>query len=137
MYNLHYHIYRLPQPNIHQQGWYSFCLINTAQQSSLLLLDPSSAEIPEGFNEGLVFSIKEDQLPQQVNDSLKQFPLFFQNGHGPFPLGGLQKGDVSCLFEKIASHINTTYVYKDYLLANLALQIIHFGIKHFGAVKAV
>ena len=137
MYNLHYHIYRLPQPNIHKQGWYSFCLINTPQQSSLLLLDPSSAEMPEGLEEGLIFSIKEDQLPQQVNESLKQFPLFYQNGHGPFPLGKIQKGDVSCLFEKIASQINTTYMYKDYLLANLALQIIHFCIKHFGVVKAV
>jgi hypothetical protein len=137
MYNLHYHIYRLPQPVIHQQGWYSFCLINTPDKSSLLLLDPTSAEMPDGLNEGVVFSVQEDQLPQQVKDSLKKFPLFYQNGHGPFPLGTLQKGDVSCLFEKIASQINTTYIYKDYLLANLALQLIHFGIKHFAAVSAV
>ncbi|PZR07765.1 MAG: hypothetical protein DI539_23340 [Flavobacterium psychrophilum] len=101
------------------------------------MLDPSSAELPESIKEGVVFSIKEDQLPQQVNDSLKNFPLFYQDGHGPFPLGKIQTGDMSCLFEKIASQINTNYIYKDYLLANLALQIIHFGIKHFAVAGSV
>lgn len=137
MYNLHYHIYRLPQPHIHKQGWYSFCLLGTANKSSLLLLDPSSGTVPEGLTEGFVFSVQEDQLPQQVKESLKKYPLFYQNGHGPFPLSNPQQCDISCLFDKIASQINTTYIYKDYLLANLALQFFHFGIKHFAGVKAV
>lgn len=138
MYNLHYQIYRLPQHAIiHTSGWYTFCLINSVNKSSLLLLDPSSSHVPEGLDDGLVFSIKEDQFPKPVKDSLKNFPLFYQNGHGPFPLETVQQGDIKCLFEKIASHINTTYIYKDYLLANLALQLIHFGIKHFTEAKAV
>lgn len=131
MYNLHYHIYRLPQPNIHKKGWYSFCLINTANSSSLLLLDPSSGTIPTGLDNGFVFSVQECQLPKHVKDSLKKYPLFHQNGHGPFTLGSAQKCDLSHLFDKISEHINTTYIYKDYLLANLALQLFHFGIKHF------
>lgn len=137
MYNLHYHIYRLPQPQIHQKGWYTFCMINSAGATSLLLLDPSSAQIPKDMNNGMVFSIQEDQLPKQVKDNLKKYPLFYQKGYGPFPLGTIQQGDISSLFEKIAHHINTTYIYKDYLLANLALQLIHFGIKNFTSVKAV
>ena len=137
MYNLHYNIYRLPQPEIHKKGWYTFCLINSANSASLLLLDPSSAHIPKNMDNGMVFTIKEDQLPIQVKDNLKKYPLFYQEGYGPFPLGALQQGDISCLFEKIAYHINTTYIYKDYLLANLALQLIHFGIKNFTCVKAV
>lgn len=137
MYNLHYHIYRLPQPTPHQKGWYSFYLLNAPDKSSLLLLDASSAGEPEGLENGCVFSIHEDHLPQQVKDGLKQYPLFYQNGHGPFPLGKLQQCDLSSLFEKIASQINTTYIYKDHLLANFALQLIHFGIKHFVPVKVV
>ena len=132
MFNLQYQIYRLPQAAaIHNSGWYTFCLINSTNKSSLLLLDPSAAEIPAGMDNGFVFSVNGDQLPMQLKDSLKTFPLFYQNGYGPFPLGKLQQYDVASLFDKIASQINTTYVYKDYLLANLALQLIHFGIKHF------
>ena len=93
--------------------------------------------MPTGLDDGLVFSIQEDQLPEQVKESLKKYPIFYQNGHGPFALGTLQQCDISSLFDKIAEHINTTYIYKDYLLANLALQVIHFGIKHFAGVKAV
>ena len=132
MFNLQYQIYRLPQAAaIHNSGWYTFYLINSPDESSLLLLDPSAAEIPAGMNNGFVFSVKEDQLPMQIKDSLKTFPLFYQNGYGPFPLEKFQQYDVFSLFDKIASQINTNYVYKDYLLANLALQLIHFGIKHF------
>jgi hypothetical protein len=138
MYNLHYHIYQLPQPNIHEKGWYSFCLFNdTSGKSALLLLDASSVETPAGLNEGIVFSVQEDQLPNQVRESLKKYPLFYQNGHGPFPLGTTQQTDIRKLFEKIGSQIDTSYIYKDYLLANFALHLIHFGIKHFAAAATV
>lgn len=138
MYNLHYHIYQLPQSDIHKKGWYSICLFNDKSgESALLLLDASSVEIPKGLNEGIVFSVHEDQLPNQVKESLKKYPLFYQNGHGPFVLGAAQQSDVKKLFEKIGSQINTSYIYKDYLLANFALQLIHFGIKHFVLASAL
>ncbi|MCO6149596.1 hypothetical protein [Flavobacterium sp. NRK1] len=137
MYNLHYNIYSLPHRNIHKTGWYSFCLINNKDNSSLLLLDPSSGEIPEDLDNGIVISVKEDQLPQQIRDSLKNYPLFYQSGHGPFPLTAFERFDISNLFEKIASQINSGYIYKDFLLANLSLQIIHFGIKHFSDTKVL
>lgn len=137
MYNIHYHIYRLPQPEIHKKGWYTFCLFTSGTTTSLLLLDASSAAQPEHLDNGIVFSIQEDQLPKQVQENIKNYPLFYQEGHGPFPLGTLQQSDISCLFEKISHLITTTYIYKDYLLANFALQLLHFGIKHFVEVKAV
>ena len=137
MYNLHYNIYTLPHRNIHKTGWYSFCLLNNADKSSLLLLDSSSGEIPKDFDNGVVISIKEDQLPEQVRESLKKYPLFYQGGHGPFPLTAFERLDISNLFEKIASQISSGYIYKDFLLANLSLQIIHFGIKHFLEAKAL
>lgn len=137
MYNLHYHIYRLPQLEIHKRGWYTFCLLNSGDSASLLLLDSTSATLPRGLDNGLVFSIQEDQLPKQVQDNIKNYPLFYQEGHGPFPLGTLQQGDICCLFDKIGQLITTTYIYKDYLLANFALQLLHFGIKNFVEVKTV
>ncbi|MDV6169691.1 hypothetical protein R1T16_14740 [Flavobacterium sp. DG1-102-2] len=122
---------------IHNSGWYTFCLFTRENESSLLLLDPSSSQIPAGIDDGLIFSVKEDQIPKKVKNSLKKFPIFYQNGYGPFPLQEVQQCDLKCLFDKIALHINTTYIYKDYLLANLALQLLHFGIKHFTEVKTV
>lgn len=136
MYNLHYHIYRLPQPEIHKPGWYTFCLLNSADEGSLLLMDTTSGNVPDCAKEGLVFSIDSTQLPQQVNDNLKKFPLFYQKGNGPFPLASAQYNALECLFEKIKLNIDTPYIYKDLLLANLALQLLHFGIKNF-TVSAV
>lgn len=137
MYNLHYHIYRLPQPEIHKKGWYTFCLFTSGNTTSFLLLDSSSAQMPNGLDNGLVFSIQEDQLPKQVKDNIKKYPLFYQEGYGPFTLGTLQQCDISSLFDKITNLITTTYIYKDYLLANFALQLLHFGIKHFADDKAI
>jgi hypothetical protein len=58
-------------------------------------------------------------------------------GMARFLLGTTQQTDIRKLFEKIGSQIDTSYIYKDYLLANFALQLIHFGIKHFAAAATV
>lgn len=118
-------------------GWYTFCLIRESENSALALFNPDASKKPKCNPDAVTFAIKEDQLPKQVRESLAHYPIFCQNGYGPFPLNDNQHSSVSCLLEKIASQIDTSYIYKDQLIANLTLQLIHFAIKHFVPAKAV
>jgi hypothetical protein len=116
----------LPTP-----GWYTFCIICEGEKKSLLLFNPDISANSEPFPDSLTFSVREEQLPKNVRENLSYYPLFYQQGHGPFTLDAFQYRTVACLFEKIISQINTSYLYKDQLIANLILQLFHFAIKHF------
>lgn len=123
-----YHINTAIAP---KQGWYTFCFIRGSENDALLFFNPNVTVTPKMAAPQYTFAIKEELLPKQVRESLMQYPLFYQDGNGPFIINKQELCTVSSLFEKLASHINTAYIYKDQLLVNLTLQLIHFVIKHF------
>lgn len=118
-----------------KQGWYTFCFIRGSENNVLLFFNPDVSVVPKVKGSQCTFAIKEELLPKQVREGLSQYPLFYQDGNGPFIISKKELCTVSGLFDKLASHMGTAYIYKDQLLINLTLQLIHFVIKHFVKLK--
>jgi hypothetical protein len=121
-------------------GWYTFCFIKApggfpAQDNALAFIDAKQHWDKKGScaRSGLLLSVRQEQLPKPVRECLSHYPLFYNDGNGPFCLNETQQRTVASLFDKIADGITSAYPYKNQLMANLVLQLIHLAIKHFTA----
>ncbi|MDF7815792.1 AraC family transcriptional regulator [Hymenobacter sp. YC55] len=63
------------------------------------------------------------------NPSLLELPLFRPGGETAFPLTATQDAEVSALYEKMLTELNSDYSLKYDLLRNYVSEVIHYALK--------
>lgn len=100
----------------------------------IVLLNGNFSFIKEHFSnaqQGYFLLFNHNVLPYKLDEKLKELPLFFQQGCGPFTLNLKQVFELNILFEKILTELPSDYRFRKELLANLITQLVHFVLKNF------
>lgn len=68
-------------------------------------------------------------LSEQMKNNINELPLFLQKGKSSFYLNNLQDNDVSGIYRKMLGEIYSDYLYKEDLLRNYVVELIHYALK--------
>ncbi|RNI30139.1 AraC family transcriptional regulator [Rufibacter immobilis] len=90
---------------------------------------PYTWETVTGEPSGYFCIFKEAFFTEKIRGSLQDLPMFAMGGKPFYSLAPAQEQQVSAIFEKMLSEINSDYLYKYDLLRNYVTEMTHFALK--------
>jgi AraC-like DNA-binding protein len=90
---------------------------------------PYTVDMPDGPAIGQYFIFKPAYLAEYFRRNIKELPLFAPGAHPVYELDATQAAAVAQLFERMAQEFNTDYAYKDDLIRNCIIDILHYAMR--------
>lgn len=90
---------------------------------------PYTMQCMEPSNTGYFCIFKEAFFTEKIRGSLSEFPMFTPGGKPAYFLDETLDRQISEIFEKMVTEINSDYAYKYDLLRNYTTEIIHYALK--------
>lgn len=103
-----------------------------ASGTTLLFCNPQvpySIEPLSGNKSGYFCIFKEPFLSPKMKSNINELPMFTPEGKSHFFLDEKQDAYVSAIFSKMLNEIPSDYLYKNDLLCNYVMELIHYAMK--------
>ncbi|WP_343691901.1 AraC family transcriptional regulator [Chitinophaga sp.] len=90
---------------------------------------PYTVDMPDGPAIGQYFIFKPAYLSEYFRRNIKELPLFAPGAHPVYELDATQAAAVAGLFDRMAQEFDSDYAYKDDLIRNCIIDILHYAMR--------
>lgn len=87
--------------------------------------------VPKDFDQSGYFCVFTDEFISQTpnGEPLDSLPIFKGGGFPAFGVSETETADITAIFKKMQKELSSDYIYKEDLLKNYILELIHYGQK--------